>query len=77
MEPSIYQQIKNNPSLLYYIRHDPTWYRTLSRDPTTLSDMEKEAKLYQGKTIPQRVERISEQMRLLGMFLQMASTMKD
>ncbi|MFB1051909.1 YlbE-like family protein [Paraliobacillus sp. JSM ZJ581] len=77
MDPLIYQQVKNNASVLYYMRHDPSWYRKLSRNPMALVDMEKQAKIYQGRTIPQRVERISEQMQLLGMFLQMASTMKD
>ncbi|WP_182199051.1 YlbE-like family protein [Paraliobacillus salinarum] len=77
MDPSIYQQIRNDSNLLYHLRHDPSWYRELSKNPMALSEMEKQAKLYQGRTIPQRVERISEQMQLLGMFLQMASTMKD
>lgn len=77
MDPSIYQHIKSDSNLLYHLRHDPSWYRKLSKNPMSLSEMEKQAKRYQGRTIPQRVERISEQMQLLGMFLQMASTMKD
>ncbi len=77
MEPTIYQAIKNDPGLLHFLRYDPTWYRTLARDPERFSEMEQQAKLYQGKTMPQRVEKLTEQMQLLGMFLQMASTMKD
>ncbi|GAA5414991.1 hypothetical protein Pryu01_00015 [Paraliobacillus ryukyuensis] len=77
MEPTIYQKIKAEPALLRFLRNQPNWYRTLARNPEAFEDLQKQAKQYQGRTIPQRVEKISEQMQLLGMFLHMASTMKD
>lgn len=77
MDPNTYQLIKNNPTLLNFLRSYPQWYRTLSRDPTQLNSMERMARLDQGKTLPQQVVRVSEQLQLLGMLMQMASTMKD
>lgn len=73
----MYNQINAKPELLFFLRHQPIWYRTLSRDPAQFEQFEKEAKSYLGKTIPQRVEKVSEQMQMMAMFLQMASAWKD
>jgi len=39
--------------------------------------LEKEAKRFYGRTIPQRVEKVSDQMQMMAMLFQMASAMKD
>ncbi|QGS68600.1 hypothetical protein CV093_09060 [Oceanobacillus sp. 143] len=53
------------------------WYRYLSRDPNNILEMEKEAKKFYGKTLPQRLEKISSNMQMVGMLMQFADAMKD
>ncbi|GGM20437.1 hypothetical protein GCM10011351_02860 [Paraliobacillus quinghaiensis] len=77
MDPSVYSYLRTKPMLLFYLRHEPSWYRTLTRDPSKLDLFEKQAKRFHGRTIPQRVEKVSDQMQMMAMLFQMASAMKD
>ncbi|WP_053219786.1 YlbE-like family protein [Virgibacillus senegalensis] len=77
MQPVIYQQLNNRPDLKHFIRMNPEWYRKLTRNPDELKEMEKAAKVFYGKTIPQRMERLSDQMQMVTMLIQLAGAMKD
>ncbi|RDW18447.1 hypothetical protein CWR48_12825 [Oceanobacillus arenosus] len=77
MDPYSYQYISANPQLANFIRYNPIWYRYLSRDPHRLMEMEKEAKKFYGKTFPQRIEKISSNIQMVGMLMQFADAMKD
>ncbi|QTM99311.1 hypothetical protein ERJ70_08335 [Sediminibacillus dalangtanensis] len=77
MQPAIYQQLTNRPDLKHFIRMNPEWYRKLTRYPEEFTEMEKAAKAFYGKTIPQRIERLSGQMQMISMLIQMAGSMKD
>ncbi|SDJ74722.1 YlbE-like family protein [Sediminibacillus albus] len=77
MQPSLYQFLQDRQDLIHFVRMNPEWYRILTRNPDMLEVLEKEAKVFYGKTIPQRIERLSGQMQMVSMIIQMAGAMKD
>lgn len=77
MDPFIYQYVSQQPHLLIFIRENPVWYRYLSREPQMITDMEKAAKEYSGKTISKRLEKVGDQMQMISMLIQLAGAMKD
>jgi hypothetical protein len=77
MDPTLYQYLSNRDDLLRFIRYNPIWYRYLSRDPNLLNEMEKEAKKFYGKTFPQRVEKIGNNVQMINMLAQFVGLMKD
>lgn len=77
MDPTLYQSLSNRDDLLRFIRYNPIWYRYLSRDPDRLNEMEKEAKKFYGKTFPQRVEKIGNNVQMINMLAQFVGLMKD
>lgn len=77
MDPFSYYYVSNNPKIAMFIRYNPVWYRYLSREPNRINELEKEAKKYYGKTFPQQVEKLNNQMQMVSMLIQFAGAMKD
>lgn len=77
MDPITYQHIAKRSDLLQFIRYNPVWYRYLSRDPNLIYEMEKEAKKFHGKTLPKRLEKLTDQAQMLNMLIQFTNAMKD
>lgn len=72
-----YSYLQAHPELVTFVRYNPIWYRYLSRDPSRLDDLEKEAKKFYGKTFSQRLEKMNNQVQMIGMMIQFAEAMKD
>lgn len=77
MNKEVYHYVRSRPDLTNFIRFNPIWYRYLSRDPARINEFEQEAKRFYGKTMPQRLEKINQNMQMVGMLLQFAEMMKD
>lgn len=77
MNKELYQFLATRPDLINFIRFNPIWYRYLNRDPLRITEMEKEAKRYYGKTFSQKVERVGNNVQMLSMLLQFTEMMKD
>ncbi|MCD5322562.1 MULTISPECIES: YlbE-like family protein [Pontibacillus] len=77
MQPGVYQYLNNRPDLVHFIRQNPKWYRKITRDPSVLVGMEEEAKYYFGKTTTQKMERMTNQLQMVQMLMQMAQAMKE
>ncbi|PAV29891.1 hypothetical protein CIL05_08410 [Virgibacillus profundi] len=77
MDSTSYNYLSENPHLARFVRYNPIWYRYLSRDPHRIYELEKEAKRFYGKTFPQRVEKLNNQVQMVGMLIQFAGAMKD
>lgn len=77
MDSTSYQYMISHPQLAMFVRYNPVWYRYLSRDPNRINEMEKEAKRFYGKTFPQRVEKINNQVQMIQMLIHFAGAMKD
>lgn len=61
----------NNPELHQFVRMHPYWYRKLGREPQSLNQLQEDAKLFYGKTVPQKLERLNNNLKLAMMFMQM------
>lgn len=72
-----YDYLQSRPDLLQFVRYNPVWYRYLTREPYRISELEKEAKRFYGKTMSQRLEKLSNQVQMAGMLIQFADVMKD
>ncbi|MEN1966993.1 YlbE-like family protein [Lentibacillus sp. N15] len=77
MQSRLFNYLQSRPDLLHFIRYNPSWYRYLTREPDQLSELEKAAKQFYGKTLPQRFEKLSNQVQMAGMLLQFTDLMKD
>lgn len=77
MDPSCYHYLKSQPELLTFVRLNPIWYRHLTREPNRIHEIEKEARKFYGKTFPQKLERVSNQIQMVGMLIELAGAMKD
>lgn len=72
-----YYKLQQRPDLLSFLRYNPEWYRYLTRNPDQLVQMEKEAKIFHGKTLTQRIEKFNDHLELATMLIYMTETFKD
>ncbi|GIO26042.1 hypothetical protein J43TS3_06530 [Ornithinibacillus bavariensis] len=77
MQKEVYYYVKSSQELLHFIRHNPEWYRYLTRDPSRISECELEAKRFYGRTFSQRLEKVNQNVQMVGVLLQFAEMMKD
>ena len=62
-------KIKNNPNLYRYLRENSYWYKYLNRTPFAVSSLEEEMKeKYKLRTVD-KIENISNSMKLVQSFL--------
>lgn len=74
MHPVIYHDLKNDQELLVFIRNQPIWYRYLSRDPLQWEAFKQEAKKWHGKTLRQRTEKLSNQVKMLHLLYELTKS---
>ncbi|WP_067728262.1 YlbE-like family protein [Oceanobacillus damuensis] len=77
MDSIVEQYLKQNPASAAFVRYNPIWYRYLSRNPGRIREMEKEAKIFYGKTFPQQLENLNNRIQMINMLTQVAKAMKD
>lgn len=74
LRPEIRSYLDEKPELKYFLRAKPIWYRRLTRNPQELSNFESDAKKFHGKTIPQKIQKVGNQMQMASMLFQMFNT---
>lgn len=78
MEQTIYLYLRGQPKLLEFIRREPIWYRYLLREGAKLlPELEKEAKVFYGQTFTGRLNRVSDQVQMASMLINVANILKD
>lgn len=77
MNKTLHDYLLTRPDLVHFIRYNPEWYRFLSRDPNKIAEIEIEAKRFYGKTFSQKLEKVNQNVQMVGMLLQFAEMMKD
>ncbi|WP_405102428.1 YlbE-like family protein [Oceanobacillus sp. FSL H7-0719] len=78
MDRATYNYIKQQPKLVEFMRQRPIWYRYLSRDGATrIPELEKEAKVFYGQTLSQRLNRVNDQVQMASMLINLANLLKD
>jgi len=76
MRRMIVEALDTNPDLKEFIRTHPIWYRDLSRRPDRLSEMQKEADDFYGKSWSKKLERMGQGLGMINMMLELMN-MKD
>ena len=76
MRVEIMELIQENSDLHQFIRKQPIWYRKLSRDPNQMKQFEIAALHFHQKTIPHKVNKISNNLQFASFMLNMLQTMK-
>lgn len=77
MDQQSIQYLKANPKLATFVRYNPVWYRYLSREPERIKEMEKEAKIFYDKTLPQQISTLNDRIQMISMLTEVAKAMKD
>lgn len=77
MDRMSYNYLSAHPDLANFVRYHPVWYRYLARDPQRIYELKEEAKVFYGKTLQQRLERLNDQVQMVHMLIQIAGTIKD
>ncbi|GAF22238.1 MULTISPECIES: YlbE-like family protein [Shouchella] len=71
MRADIRAKMMQDQKIREFMRYHPEWYRHLSRNPERLAEMEKESNYFYGKTFPQRVERMQNNVSMMVMLMEM------
>ncbi|HHY74498.1 MAG TPA: hypothetical protein GX497_15000 [Bacillus bacterium] len=71
MRHEIQNYLATRRDLLIFIRENPIWYRILSRNPEKVFEIEQEAKIFFGRTFPQRIDRLEQHIQLANLLLGM------
>ncbi len=76
MRAEIIEYISQNKDLQNFLREQPIWYRKLSRHPYDLEKFEIAAMNYYKRTIPHKIERLSNGMHIAKLMLNMLQNKK-
>lgn len=76
MRVEIIQLIKENEDWHDFIRKQPAWYRRLSREPSEFKQFEIAALNFHQKTIPHKVNKMSNNLQLASLMVNMLGSMK-
>ncbi|QQZ08063.1 YlbE-like family protein [Heyndrickxia vini] len=71
MRQDIIEYIYSKNELKQLLRRQPMWYRKLSRHPEEIEKFEIASLHYFEKTIPQRVEKINNNLQMASMMMNM------
>lgn len=77
MEAHLYKKIREDKQMLFFLRRHPIWYRKLSRDVNDFEQFNKEMRVYYGKTAPQRIAKMKNQLNMIDMIMSLTKAMKD
>ena len=70
MNRDILNQLNKRADLIEFLRKNPIWYRHLTRDPQRFNEFEKAAKVFFGKTIPQRISKFDQDIQMFRLMMQ-------
>lgn len=73
----MYKRIREDKQMLFFLRRHPIWYRKLSHDDNAFENFNKEMRVFYGKTVPQRIEKVKSQLNMIDMIISLSKAMKD
>lgn len=77
MRKDVYAYLHQNKEMLEFLREQPHWYRKLMRNPNDIQKMEIAALHYYKRTIPHKVEKISNGVQMASMMISMFHAMNS
>jgi len=75
LRQDVYNYIKDNEDYLKYLRLQPIWYRKLSRNPQEFEKLGTDAAYHFQKSIPHRVNQLTNGVQVASMMLGMLQNM--
>jgi hypothetical protein len=77
MRKDVLDFLQGNEDYIKFIRNQPRWYRTLSRNPGQLEEFRLASLQFFGKTIPQRVDKLQNQVQMASFMVEMFQALKE
>lgn len=75
MRQDLYEWIKGDADQLKYLRLQPIWYRKLTRNPQEIEKFGTETVFHFEKSIPHRVNKLTNGVQVASMMLGMLQSM--
>ncbi|MFB7140540.1 MULTISPECIES: YlbE-like family protein [unclassified Bacillus (in: firmicutes)] len=77
MRKDILEFLQSEEDYIKYIRQQPKWYRKLARNPELTNEFRLASLEFFGKTIPQRVDKLSNQVQMASFMIDMFQVFKE
>jgi len=77
MRRDVLEYLESQKDLKQFLREQPYWYRKLSRNPYDINKLEVASLHYYKRTIPHRVEKLSQGVQMASMMYSMFQAMKN
>ncbi|UPM53170.1 YlbE-like family protein [Gottfriedia acidiceleris] len=77
MRKDVLEFLQSEEDYLKFLRQQPKWYRKLSRNPELTDEFRLASLEFFGKTIPQRVDKLSNQVQMASFMIDMFHVLKD
>jgi YlbE-like protein len=77
MRKDVLDFLKSDEDYIKFIRQKPKWYRKLSRNPELIEEFRLASLEFFGKTIPQRVDKLQNQVQMASFMIDMFHVLKE
>lgn len=77
MRKDVLDFLQSDEEYIKFIRQQPKWYRKLSRNPELIEDFRLASLEFFGKTIPQRVDKLQNQVQMASFMIDMFQVLKE
>ena len=77
MRKDVLEFLQSEEDYIKFIRQQPRWYRKLSRNPELTNEFRLASLEFFGKTIPQRVDKLSNQVQMASFMIDMFQVLKE
>ena len=77
MRKDVLYFLQSDEEYIKFIRQQPKWYRKLSRNPELVEDFRLASLEFFGKTIPQRVDKLQNQVQMASFMIDMFQVLKE
>ncbi len=77
MRKDVLDFLQSDEEYIKFIRQQPKWYRKLTRNPELIEDFRLASLEFFGKTIPQRVDKLQNQVQMASFMIDMFQVLKE
>ena len=77
MRKDVLDFLQSDEEYIKFIRQQPKWYRKLTRNPELVEEFRLASLEFFGKTIPQRVDKLQNQVQMASFMIDMFQVLKE
>lgn len=77
MRKNVLDFLQSDEEYIKFIRQQPKWYRKLTRNPELVEEFRLASLEFFGKTIPQRVDKLQNQVQMASFMIDMFQVLKE